>query len=134
MFFVLILLLFTQKGISQELNDTALFGTWEIQGTLMGENGEGWLAPHNHAGVNCEKDYSQFSENYEAKDVRYDKDCKAITSTISWKLDGNTLILTKEKQKINWLIHSLTVGKMVVGIPIRPGSDKRMYVVYKKQS
>lgn len=132
-FLVMLLLLLTCKTNAQEQFEKALIGTWEIQGTLMGDNGEGWLAPHKQADASCEPDHSLFSEDYQAKEVRYGKGCVAKENNFSWKLEGNVLTLSKGERKINWLIHSIEGDKMIVGVQARPGAKNRMYLEYKKR-
>lgn|SRR5690606_20177851 len=127
--------LFTScNGNAQSEIEKALVGTWELQGNLMGDDGEGFLLSHKPANPECEADHSVFAEDYTAKEVRYNASCQANENAFSWKLDDNLLTLTKGEQRISWLIHSIEGGKMTVGVPVRPDSEKRMYVVYKKQN
>lgn len=131
--FVLVILFFSFKTNAQAQFEKALIGTWEIQGTLMGDNGEGWLAPHKQADASCEPDHSIFSEDYQAKEIRYGKGCVAKENTFTWEIEGDILTLSKGERKITWLIHSIEDDKMIVGVQARPGTKNRMYVEYKKR-
>ena len=125
------LMLFSCNGNAQ--NEKVLIGTWEIQGTLMGDNGEGWLVPHKQANPDCTADHTVFTADHIAKEVKHNKSCEANETTFDWKLDDSLLTLTKDERSINWLIHSIENGKMIVGVQTRPGSKNRMYVVYQKR-
>lgn len=124
---------FSPKAFAQDIGKEALMGTWEMEGTLMGDNGEGWLLPHKQANPDCEVDYNVFTEDYISKEVRYNKNCEANENIFNWRLEGNILTLTKDEQEINGLIHSIGDDKMTIGVQIRPGSEERMYIVYKKR-
>ena len=89
--------------------------------------------PHKPANLNCETDYSVFTDDHIAKEVRYNKSCETSENTFRWKLDANIITLYKGERSIKWLIHSIESGKMILGVKVRPGSEKRMYVVYKKR-
>ncbi|WP_225036006.1 lipocalin family protein [Winogradskyella sp. SM1960] len=130
---LLVFAMASYKGVAQSPYEKQLIGTWEIQGTLMGDNGEGWLAPHKQANPDCKPNHSVFTEEHVAKEVRYNQDCEAKENTFEWELNGDTLTLSKGDRSINWLIHSIEDDKMTVGVQVRPKSENRMYVVYKKQ-
>lgn len=125
------LMLFSCNGNAQ--SEKALIGTWEIQGILLGDDGEGSLMPHQQDNPDCETDHSVFTADRTAKEVKHNKSCEANETTFDWKLEDNFLTLTKGERSINWLIHSIEDGKMTVGVQMRPDSDKRMYVVYQKK-
>lgn len=127
------LMLFSCNGNAQNDNEKALIGTWEIQGILMGDDGEGTLMPHRQANPDCELDHSVFVADNTAKEVKYNKSCEAKETTFDWKLEENLLTLTKGDRSINWLIHSIEDDKMTVGVQTRPDSENRMYVVYQKK-
>ncbi|MAP80993.1 MAG: hypothetical protein CL526_07875 [Aequorivita sp.] len=124
-------ILFSCNGKAQ--NEQELIGTWEIQGTLMGDNGEGWLMPHNQANPDCEADHTVFAEDNTASEVRYNKNCDAKEKSFSWKREGDHIILTSGDRTVDWLIHSIEGDKMTVGVQMRPNAKNRMYAVYKKQ-
>jgi len=123
------LMLFSCNGNAQN----ELIGTWEIQGILLGDDGEGALMPHRQANPDCEADHTVFTADHTAKEVKHNKSCEANETTFDWELEDNLLTLTKEERSINWLIHSIENGKMTVGVQTRPGSENRMYVVYQKR-
>lgn len=109
-----------------------LVGTWEIQGTLMGDDGSGMLLPHKHASEDC-KNHSVFMENNQGKEVRYQENCEAKEQEFSWSLEADSLTLTRGERSITWHILSLEDNTMKIGVQLRPDSEKRMYVVYEKQ-
>jgi hypothetical protein len=128
------LLLWSPGALAQIIDEAALAGAWEIEGTLMGDDGEGWLMPHKHSAPDCGKDHTFFAEDHTAKEVKYKPNCEPSENSFEWKLDGDTLVLTKGERSIQWHILSLEDGSLKVGIQLRPNSDHRMYVVYKKRS
>lgn len=132
-YFLIAFTLFSCSENAQTQIEKSLIGTWDIHGTLIGENGEGWLLPHNQANPDCEVDYNVFTEDYISKEVRYNKNCEANENIFNWRLEGNILTLTKDEREINGLIHSIGDDKMTIGVQIRPGSEERMYIVYKKR-
>lgn len=126
-----VVLLFSCNGKAQ--SEKEIIGVWDLQGNLMGDNGEGWLMPHKQANPDCEADHTVFAEDNTATEVRYNKNCDAKEKSFSWKREGDHLILTSGERSIDWHIHSIEGDKMTVGIQMRPNSENRMYVVYKKR-
>lgn len=104
---------------AQSESENALIGTWEKQSNLKSDD--------------CETDHSVFAADHTAKEIRYDKNCQAKENTFNWKLDDNLLTLTKGEKSVNWLIQSIDENEMTVGVQMRPGSENRMYVIYKKR-
>lgn len=127
------IILLNSPVFAQKIDETKLSGVWEVEGTLMGDNGEGWLMPHKQSAPDCGKDHTVFMEDHTAKEVKYREGCESRESTFEWKLDGDTLTLTKGERSIIWHILSLEDGTLKVGVQVRPDSDNRMYVVYKKK-
>lgn len=118
---------------AQDTYNEAIIGIWEIQGTLMGDDGSGWLMPHKHTSDDC-KDHTAFAEDLTAKEVKHNSNCEANERIFGWKLDGNVLTLTKDERSIKWHIKSIEDGKMTVGVQVRPDSENRMYVVFEKRN
>ncbi|MCE7054704.1 lipocalin family protein [Algoriphagus sp. AGSA1] len=108
-----------------------LIGSWEKEGTLMGDNGTGWLNPHKHASEDC-KDHTVFMEGNKAKEVKNNEACEASEREFSWQLEGDSLTLTMGERSIVWHILSIEGDTMKVGVQLRADSEHRMYVVYKK--
>lgn len=129
-----VLLLFSFEGNAQTKNETTLIGTWELRGTLLGDDGAGALLPHKSSNPDCQVDYTVFDEDYSSKEVRFDASCASIENTFNWSLEGNNLTLTKGNRSIDWLIHSLSAEKLIVGVRMRPDAEKRMFVVYEKRN
>ena len=125
------LMLFCCNGNAQ--SEKALIATWEIQGILLCDDGEGALMPHRQDNPDCKADHNVFTTDHTAKEVKHNKSCEATETTFDWKLEDNFLTLTKGERSINWLIHSIENDKMTVGVQMRPDSEKRMYVVYQKK-
>jgi len=131
-----LLLLFsilTAPVLAQEIEKETLIGTWEIRGTLMGDDGTGWLLPHKQANLDCGADHTLFSADHTAKEVKYNGDCASGETALEWKLDDNILTLTKGERSIRWHIKSIEEGKMIVGVQVRLDSENKMYVVYHKR-
>ena len=130
---ILVMVLLCQMAWAQNtaVQIPDLIGTWEIQGTLMGDDGSGWLMPHKHASETC-KDHSVFLENNKGKEVKYDESCEASGQDFSWSLEDGSLTLTRGERSITWHILSLEDNTMKVGVQLQPDSERRMYVVYKK--
>lgn len=38
-----------QEADSFTIDTASLVGTWEVEGSIMGERGEGWVMPHKHS-------------------------------------------------------------------------------------
>ena len=117
---------------AKEIKKDDLIGRWDIQGSLMGDDGTGWLLPHKPANPDCEADHTIFYDNNTSEEVYHDKDCKASENVFEWKLNGNILTLTKGERNVKWHIKSFEEGKMIIGVQVRPNSENLMYVVYKK--
>ncbi|WP_297337891.1 lipocalin family protein [Algoriphagus sp.] len=120
-------------SLAQRISEESIFGVWEVEGTILGDNGEGFVLPHKHSAPDCGKDHTQFTEEFTAKDVKYKEDCSPVENEFSWKLEENTLTLTKGERSVQWHILSIEDGQMKVGIQVRPDSENRMYVSYKKR-
>ena len=119
--------------VAQSITAAALAGSWEIEGTIMGDEGDGWVLPHKHSAPDCGKDYTLFLKDHTAKEIKYADNCNAIENEFTWKLDGNTLALTKGERKLLWHILSNENGRLKVGIQPLPGSANRIYMVYRKR-
>lgn len=131
--FLATLLLWNVKAFTQTVSEESVLGTWNIQGTLMGDDGAGWLMPHKQANPDCEADHTVFSKDHTAKEVKYNSSCEAKENAYDWKLENNVLTLIKGERTMTGHIKSIEDGTMTVGISISPNSEKRMYVVYKKR-
>mgnify|MGYP001167108842 CR=1 FL=1 len=132
--FITVLLLWSPGAPAQVIDEAALTGAWELEGNMMGDDGEGWLLPHKHSEPDCGKDHTVFAEDHTAKEVKYNPNCEPSENTFEWMLDGETLTLTKGERSIQWHILSLEDGTLKVGVQLRPDSDNRLYVVYKKRT
>lgn len=131
--FTTAVLLNVTQLLSQESNIAKLTGVWEIEGTLMGDNGEGWLMPHKPKNPECEtKDHVVFKEGGEAFEVFYSSECAENRKEYDWKLDENQIILSKSDVSKPMLLHKVDGDQLILGLRPRPGSDKWMYVRYKK--
>lgn len=130
--FAVILLLICPATFAQTIDEASLTGAWELEGNVMGDDGEGWVLPHKHSAPDCGKDHTFFAEDYTAKEVKYAEGCAPIETSFEWKLEGDTLTLTKGERSIQWHILSLEDGTLKVGVQLRPDSDNRLYVVYKR--
>lgn len=131
----LCILLLTVAGLQAQENTAQtdlLVGVWEVQGTEMGEGESAWVMPHKHK-PDCEKDHTRFEADMTGTDFRYKADCQTNERNFSWTVEGDRLILTSGEQTMEWHLRSLSESSMTVGIPMRPGSENRMYVVYNKQ-
>lgn len=122
------------KVWAQHIDKEALIGIWEIEGTLMGDNGKGWVMPHKHSAPDCGKDHTVFSADGNAKEVKYTSTCEPKEQILQWELEGSKLVLSKRERRITWHLLSLENGQLKVGIQMRPDSEHRMYVAYKKQN
>lgn len=118
---------------AQNMDKEAIIGTWETAGTIMGDNGEGWVMPHKHSAPDCGKDHTAFFPNGSGKEVKYNADCEPIEQTFQWKLEGAELKLSRGDRSITWHILSLEGDQLKVGVQVRPNSEHRMYVAYNKQ-
>lgn len=130
--FTTTLLLANPATFAQTIEEASLIGAWDLEGNLMGDDGEGWTLPHKHSAPDCGKDHTFFAEDHTAKEVKYTQGCTPVETAFQWKLDGDTLILTKGERSMQWHILSLEDGTLKVGVQLKPDSDKRMYVVYKR--
>lgn len=131
--FVIGLLISSSMTFAQTIDEETLIGEWEIEGTLMGDDGEGWLAPHKQSAPDCGEDHTVFAEDHTAKEVKYAESCDTKENEFKWKLDGDTLILSKGERSVTWHILSLEDGTLKIGVQMRADSDNRMYVVYKRR-
>lgn len=126
--------MFFVPALAKDIDKEDIIGTWDIQGTLVGDDGEGILLPHKQANPECEANHTVFSKSHTAKEVRYNTSCEITENAFDWKLQGNILTLTSGERSINWFIQSVDDGTMTVGVQVRPDSERRMYVVYKKRN
>ncbi|GGD99809.1 lipocalin family protein [Planktosalinus lacus] len=132
--FITALLLWSHAATSQTIDEAMLTGAWELEGNIMGDDGEGWVMPHKHSAPDCGKDHTFFAEDHTAKEVKYTANCAPSENTFTWQLDGDTLTLTKGERSIQWHVLSLKDDTLKVGVQLRPDSDHRLYVVYKKRT
>ncbi|WP_086477620.1 lipocalin family protein [Arenibacter amylolyticus] len=110
-----------------------LLGKWEVQGTIMGEDGNGWVVPHSHSNKECGLDHSEFNEDHTVTEVTYTSDCETKERVFEWSIeDEDTLTLSSGDRSINWHILSIEDTIMKVGLQLNPYSERRMYVSYKK--
>ncbi|WPR75425.1 lipocalin family protein [Algoriphagus sp. NG3] len=119
------------SAFGQSIDEKDIIGNWEIQGTLMGEDGSGALLPHKNVSPDC-KDYSVFLDDYSGKDVRHKQDCEAREQEFSWEINDDVLTLSRGERSIKWHIASIEENTMTVGVQLKPDSENRMYVQYKK--
>lgn len=120
-------------ALAQNIDKEALTGTWVVEGTIMGDNGEGWVMPHKHSAPDCAKDHTVFSSDGNSKEVKYTSTCEPIEQIFQWELEGSKLILSKGDKSITWHLLSLEDNQLKVGVQMRPNSERRMYVAYRKQ-
>jgi len=90
--------------------------------------------PHKHSAPDCGKDHTVFSADGNAKEVKYTSTCEPKEQILQWELEGSKLVLSKRERRITWHLLSLENGQLKVGIQMRPDSEHRMYVAYKKQN
>ncbi|WP_460538530.1 lipocalin family protein [Echinicola sediminis] len=128
---MLILCVCTVPAFAQNIDERDIIGTWEIQGTLMGDDGSGALLPHKNVSPDC-KDYSVFLDDHSGKDVRHKQDCEAREQEFSWEINGDVLTLSRGERSIEWHIANIEEDILTVGVQMRADSEKRMYVEYKK--
>lgn len=115
----------------QTVDKEPILGTWDIQGNLMGKNGKGWLIPYKQPNADCQPDHTVFTKNYKATEVKYNKSCQKRETTFNWSLKDRIITLNKGDRSIKWHIKDIKNGKMTIGIPIHPGSEKN-YTCYIK--
>ncbi|PKD19449.1 hypothetical protein APR41_15935 [Salegentibacter salinarum] len=121
-------------SFSQTLDKETILGTWDIQGNLMGENGKGWLIPHKQSNADCLPDHTVFTKNHMAREVKYNKSCQERENTFNWTLNEGIITLSKGERSIKWHIEDMKNGKMTIGVPIHPGAEKKLYLLYKKRN
>ncbi|WP_206073997.1 lipocalin family protein [Marixanthomonas spongiae] len=132
---LLALILFaTATAFGQTVNAETLIGTWELKGTLMGNDGSGWVLPHKHSAPDCGKDHTQFSINNQGKELTYHQNCDVNEKPFQWHLEGNTLTLSRGEKTVLWHILSLENGRLKVGVQTHPDATNKMYVMYIKRS
>ena len=119
------------SAFAQSIDEKDIIGNWEVQGTLMGDDGSGALLPHKNVSPDC-KDYSVFLDDYSGKDVRHKQDCEAREQEFSWEINDDVLTLSRGERSIKWHIASIEENTMTVGVQLKPDSENRMYVQYKK--
>lgn len=121
------------SGFAQNMDKEAIIGTWETAGTIMGDNGEGWVMPHKHSAPDCGKDHTVFFPDGNGREVKYTAGCETVEQTFQWELEGAELKLSRGDRSITWHILSLEGDQLKVGVQVRPNSEHRMYVAYNKQ-
>ena len=119
--------------MAQNIDKETLTGTWVVEGTIMGDNSEGWEMPHKHSAPDCAKDHAVFSSDGNSKEVKYTSTCEPIEQIFQCELEGSKLILSKGDKSITWHLLSLEDNQLKVGGQMRPNSERRMYVAYRKQ-
>ncbi|MBR9855898.1 MAG: hypothetical protein GYB37_15195 [Algicola sp.] len=118
---------------AQNMDKDVLIGTWETAGTIMGDNGEGWIMPHKHSAPDCGNDHTVFFADGNGKEVKYNTNCEPIEQPFQWKFEGSKVMLSRGEKNIAWHILSLEDNQLKVGIQIRSNSEYKMYVAYNKQ-
>lgn len=128
---ILVLCTCSWPVFGQSIDEKDFFGTWEIQGTLMGDDGKGWLLPHKNASPNC-KDYTIFLSDHTGKEIKFQEGCEIGEQDFLWEINEDQLVLTRGERTIIFHIASLEEDVLTVGVQLRANSENRMYVKYKR--